>query len=73
MADDIGPVEAPVAEQLGKEVVLDAERHILPVSHLGLPVAEEVEEEDLVPLREVRRDPVPDVRRKRRAMNEDHG
>ena len=61
MADDVRPVEPPVGEQLGEELVLDTGRDVPPVAHLRLPIAEQVEAEDLVLLGKVPGDPVPHV------------
>ncbi|MNF94008.1 hypothetical protein D3C84_767040 [compost metagenome] len=65
----IRAIQPPMLQQLRQQLVLHAQRHIA-LDLLGQPITQQVEVMHPVRRDEVRRNPVPHIRRERRAMHE---
>jgi hypothetical protein len=57
-------------QQCREQPILGCQRDVLPRPHLGSPVAEEIEVEDLAAPRQVGSDPAPHDRRERRPVKQ---
>src|SRR4029077_11438937 len=71
VSDDVRRLKFPMLQQSSKNLVLNAERYILPFAHLRLAIAQQIVEVHAPVADEVRNDPAPNDGAEGRAMNED--